>query len=228
MNQTQLADINDRILTPALALLPAAMDSLSRRRLLLTIGEQETDFATTVQYGNGPAHSYWQDEEMGGIRGVLDHPHTHALAVELCTRFGVAPDHHSVWLAFASPDFSVMAAAWAALLLLCEVVLDKPFETFASDCHLPRTLPKGHDSTWGKGQNGPDPKQSIKLGDITVPLGKAVDTGARAAQAQSFFSRSAASPGNREAVWPSSPKPRRARSRVGQARPGKAWRRTAS
>ena len=29
-----------------------------------------------------------------------------------------------------------------ALLVLCEVVLDKPFETFNSDCMLPKTLPK--------------------------------------------------------------------------------------
>lgn len=149
MNQTQLADINDRILTPALALLPAAMDSLSRRRLLLTIGEQETDFATTVQYGNGPAHSYWQDEEMGGIRGVLDHPHTHALAVELCTRFGVAPDHHSVWLAFASPDFSVMAAAWAALLLLCDPAPLPTNCTAGLYCYLRNWRPgKPHPASW--------------------------------------------------------------------------------
>jgi poly [ADP-ribose] polymerase len=39
---------------------------------------------------------------------------------------------------------------------------------------------QGTQSTWGKGQTGPDPKQSIKLGDMTVPLGKGVDTGARA------------------------------------------------
>ncbi len=35
-------------------------------------------------------------------------------------------------------------------------------------------------STWGKGKTMPDPKQSIKLGDVTVPLGKPVlDTGVR-------------------------------------------------
>jgi hypothetical protein len=67
-----------------------------------------------------------------------------------------------------------------ALLVLCEVVLDKPFETLSSDSTLPRKLPADCGSTWGKGMTMPDPKQHVQLGDITVPLGKPIlDTGVR-------------------------------------------------
>ena len=58
---------------PALALLPAAMDTPQARCMLLAIGLQESRFVHRRQIG-GPARGFWQFEQGGGVRGVLAHP----------------------------------------------------------------------------------------------------------------------------------------------------------
>ena len=75
---------------PALALLPAAMDTPQARCMLLAIGLQESRFVHRRQIG-GPARGFWQFEQGGGVRGVLAHPASAALARRYA-RFAGAAD----------------------------------------------------------------------------------------------------------------------------------------
>lgn len=60
-------------LNPALALLPATMDTPSARAMVVAICLQESRLQHRHQIG-GPAHGYAQFEQGGGVRGVLTHP----------------------------------------------------------------------------------------------------------------------------------------------------------
>ncbi|XP_028987792.1 poly [ADP-ribose] polymerase 2 isoform X1 [Betta splendens] len=62
------------------------------------------------------------------------------------------------------------------LLLLCEVALGDCNELLDADYDA-NNLPSGKHSTKGLGQTGPDPKNSVTLGDVTVPMGPGVKTG---------------------------------------------------
>ncbi|WVM93520.1 hypothetical protein ULG90_06320 [Halopseudomonas pachastrellae] len=57
----------------ALSLLPDRMASPEAEVQMLAIGLQESRFEHRHQIG-GPAHSWWQMELGGGVRGVLTHP----------------------------------------------------------------------------------------------------------------------------------------------------------
>lgn len=63
------------------------------------------------------------------------------------------------------------------LLLLCEVALGDCNELLDADYEANK-LPSGKHSTKGLGQTGPDPKNSITLDGVTVPMGPGVRTGA--------------------------------------------------
>lgn len=63
------------IVPAAYALLPLQMQAPSATALLLAIGLQESEFAARRQYG-GPARSFFQFEQGGGVHGVLTHPAT--------------------------------------------------------------------------------------------------------------------------------------------------------
>ena len=98
-------------------LLPAKFDGLPARVLLVAIGLQESGFATRQQRG-GPARSYWQFEQGGGIRGVLTHKATSAWARALCGLRAVAPIESDVYAAFLVDD--LLACAFARLLLFSD------------------------------------------------------------------------------------------------------------
>lgn len=118
MTSRDLKAVNSEILTPALKLLPLKMDTLQARLMLLAIGWQESKFATRVQYGNGPAHSYWQIEKGGGIAGVLGSP----IVAPLLTAAAIARDltvtGSSIWQAMTKDD--VLGALTARLILWCD------------------------------------------------------------------------------------------------------------
>lgn len=95
-------------------LLPAKFDGQAARVQLLAIGMQESGFETRQQRG-GPARSYWQFEQAGGIQGVLTHPASKAYARAFCGLRAVAPVASDVYAAFLSDD--VLACAFARLLL---------------------------------------------------------------------------------------------------------------
>lgn len=110
----------DQILTyvlPAtMALLPAKMDSLEARALLVAIGLQETRFCQRRQAGGGPARGFWQFE-FAGVVGVLRHRRSKALLREALTRlrYPVAIGAAAVHEALEHND--VLAAVVARCLL---------------------------------------------------------------------------------------------------------------
>jgi hypothetical protein len=98
-------------------LLPAKLDGLPARVLLIAIGLQESGFQSRQQRG-GPARSYWQFEQGGGIRGVLTHPASKAWARAVCGLRAVAPVESDVYAAFLVDD--LLACAFARLLLFTD------------------------------------------------------------------------------------------------------------
>lgn len=104
------------VLDPALALLPASMDSPNARRLLTTICLQESDdFKSRRQYKNGPARGLAQFEKGGGVAGVLTHKASKALAAKVCAARGVPTTTDGVYAILEHDD--VLALALARLLL---------------------------------------------------------------------------------------------------------------
>jgi hypothetical protein len=99
---------------PALARLPARMDTPEARVMLLAIGLQESRFLHRRQIG-GPARGFWQFEQGGGVRGVLAHPASRDAARLVCAARGVAPAAEAVHPVLETDD--VLACAFARLLL---------------------------------------------------------------------------------------------------------------
>lgn len=117
-----LDEITKTGINPALKLLPAKMDSREARVMLLAIGLQESRFTARRQLVGtppkpiGPAKSFWQGEQGGGmVAGVRTHPTTKAYAAELYKARGVEPNNRAIWDAIENDD--VLAAGLARLLL---------------------------------------------------------------------------------------------------------------
>lgn len=98
----------------AFQLLPVKMDSPKARVILAAIGYQESGYQVRIQYGNGPARSYWQFEK-GGIKGVMLHAASVRLAVSVCEARGVEFNSSAIWKAMETDD--VLGAAFARLLM---------------------------------------------------------------------------------------------------------------
>ena len=101
-------------INPALALLPAKMDTPAARVMLLATGLQESRFEHRRQMGNGPARSFWQMERGGGVVGVMTHAASKDLMQSLCVTRGVAFKALDIWNAI---EFDDVLAAGAARLL---------------------------------------------------------------------------------------------------------------
>ncbi|GAB1830120.1 hypothetical protein [Achromobacter xylosoxidans] len=106
-------------ITPALSLLPAAMDTPAARVMLLAIGLQESRFTHRQQIG-GPARGFWQFEKgtrasRGGVWGVFLHPASKDHLAVLCNARSVAYDPDAIYAALEYDD--VLAAGVARLLL---------------------------------------------------------------------------------------------------------------
>ena len=112
-----LSEIRERAIVPALALLPARMSSPEAEIMLLAIGLQESRFVHRRQI-KGPARSFWQAEQGGGmVTGLLRYhdERVRDLATGLCMIRGVAPAAADVYAAIEFDD--VLAAGLARLLL---------------------------------------------------------------------------------------------------------------
>lgn len=96
-------------------LLPMRMDSPFARVNQAAIGQQESGYLVRRQYGNGPARGYWQFEEGGGVKGVMEHKATADLARSVCHARGVPFVRRTVWEALETDD--VLAAAFCRLLM---------------------------------------------------------------------------------------------------------------
>lgn len=116
MDLKRIIDIG---VTPALALLPAAMDTQAARVMLLAIGLQESRFVHRRQIG-GPARGFWQFEKgtrasRGGVWGVYLHAASKSHLAALCKARSVACDPDAIYAALEYDD--VLAAGVARLLL---------------------------------------------------------------------------------------------------------------
>jgi hypothetical protein len=120
----QLAQaFNNGALNQALALLPPRVDTREARVQLLAIGLQESGLVDRVQKvtggGLGPARGLLQFERGGGVRGVLSHPASRDLALQVCVaRRLPAVSTSVVWDELATDD--VLAFAFGRLLLLTD------------------------------------------------------------------------------------------------------------
>jgi hypothetical protein len=117
-----LSDVISTAIAPALALLPAEMDTPEARVMLLSIGLQESRFTTRQQVG-GPARGFWQCEQgtqasRGGVWGFYLHPASRYWMSTLCAARGVAFDPASIYDALDSDD--VLAAGVARLGLFTD------------------------------------------------------------------------------------------------------------
>ena len=111
---------NKTILTPAFELLPKKMDSREARVLLLTTALQESGLLHRYQLVQGrpgvkgPARGLWQFERGGGVKGVLTHRASAALAKEIQEARGHGSGVDAAFQALEKDD--VFAAAMARLL----------------------------------------------------------------------------------------------------------------
>lgn len=109
-----LSEIRERAIAPALALLPARMNSAAAVVQMLAIGLQESRFQHRRQIG-GPARGFWQFEQGGGVRGVLRHSASREHALAVCRVRNVIATESAAYAALEHDD--VLAAAFARLLL---------------------------------------------------------------------------------------------------------------
>lgn len=119
-----LSEIRAQAIEPALLLLPARMESAEAVVMLLAIGLQESLFKHRRQLVGsppkpvGPAKSFWQAEQGGGmVTGLLGfhNQDVQDLARGLCAVRGVPAQPRAVWEAIEHDD--VLAAGLARLLL---------------------------------------------------------------------------------------------------------------
>lgn len=117
-----LKEIIAGAINPALALLPAKMDTPAARVPMLATSLQESRFVDRRQLvgspprPTGPAKSFWQAERGGGmVHGVRLHAATSAAAAHLYQVRGVPARDAAIWDAIENDD--VLAAGLARLLL---------------------------------------------------------------------------------------------------------------
>lgn len=141
----------------AFQLLPTGMDSRLARVIHAAIGYQETKYATRVQYGDGPARSYWQFEngKKAAINGVLNHRATAELAKKVCAARGVEPERMAVWKAMETDD--VLGAAFARLLMYTDpfplpTTQEGAWQMYANRLWNPgKPRPETWSNSWGYG-----------------------------------------------------------------------------
>lgn len=150
-----LDEVTQTCINPALALLPASMDTPNARVMLLAVGLQESRFTYRRQLGNGPARGFWQFEKgseasRGGVWGVFLHKASSPLLKELCKARGVRFFPTDIWKALEFDD--VLAAGVARLLLYTDPYALPPlgdmqgaWVLYAKRCWRPG---KPHIETW--------------------------------------------------------------------------------
>lgn len=106
--------ILEKFITPGLKILPVNMDSVPARAMLLSIGYQESGFKNRKQIG-GPARSFWQFEQGGGVVGVLNHKATGTIIKDVCKQLVIPATPQDCYEAIAYND--ILACCFARLLL---------------------------------------------------------------------------------------------------------------
>lgn len=125
-------------------------DTSDARRFLLAIAIQESGLRHRRQVitgagETGPAASFWQFEQGGGCKGVLEHYLVAPCMRSLCTDFNVPTTPQALWEAMRYSD--VLAAIAARLLL------------YTLPAKLPTTAEEGwkqYLDAWRPGKPHPD------------------------------------------------------------------------
>lgn len=113
-----------KILDSALKLLPANLDTVPARRMMLACGYQESNMQyryqlpRTVGGRKGPARGLWQFEAGGGVRGVMRHTASRGLALQVVNTLGYPWDESALWQCLETDD--ALAGAFARLLILTD------------------------------------------------------------------------------------------------------------
>lgn len=120
-NEIIIRDTLENIWKPAMKLLPKGMDTKEAAQQALTIGLQESALVHRYQLvqgkpgAKGPARGLWQFEKGGGVKGVLTHRASVALAKEIQAARGHGTGVDAAYEALEKDD--VLAAVFARLLL---------------------------------------------------------------------------------------------------------------
>ncbi len=105
------------VLSPGLELLQRIGGIWSDEKalvLLTAIAGQESGLSSRLQVG-GPARGWFQMEQGGGVRGVLQHPLSREAAAKVCQELCVPTDEATVYEAMAWSDN--LSATFARLLV---------------------------------------------------------------------------------------------------------------
>lgn len=123
-------DLLNKIIRPALKLLPPAMSSVEALVMLVAIALQESALEHRWQVidakrpdKKGPARGLWQFElgskaKGGGIWGVYQHASSRYWLAQVCAARSVAFEPRAIWLALETDD--VFACCVARLLLFTD------------------------------------------------------------------------------------------------------------
>jgi hypothetical protein len=114
----------DLVAPAAASFFPPTLNTPRSRAMILAIGLQESQFKHRQQLIGGyrdwwksitgPAVSFFQFEKIG-IRGVLEHPASRDMALELIGNLGYPEDVNVLWKALRHND--ILAAGFARLAL---------------------------------------------------------------------------------------------------------------
>lgn len=143
-----LHEISATGIRPALAMLPAEMDTPRAWVMLLATGLQESRFLHRRQI-RGPARGFWQFEQGGGVYGAMRHEASREHLQRLCAVRGVAWDRRAIWSAIEHDD--VLAAGLARLLYWTDAKALPPLDDAAGawDLYMRTWRPgRPHRSTW--------------------------------------------------------------------------------
>jgi len=138
------------VIPAAFAMLPFEMRRPEAKGMLLAIGLQESRFLYRKQI-RGPARGFWQFEENGGVRGVLNHAVTKPLITDVLARLQYSALIDTSYEAIAHND--VLACCYARLLLYThpEALPGVGEQERAWDYYLATWRPgKPHPETWAE------------------------------------------------------------------------------
>lgn len=108
----------DVVYEATMKLLPQKLNTPNAKAMLIAIGLQESRFQYRRQMNDGPARGFWQFEQGGAVRGVLNHAVTRGLARGLVERLGYDDYPATVWNAIEHNDLLAMGLARLNLLWL--------------------------------------------------------------------------------------------------------------
>lgn len=133
-------------LAPALTLLPPHLDTPEARAMVLAIALQESGLEARRQLGGGPARSYLQFET-AGIRGVLKHEQSAALAKALCLALDIRANYPAIYRAI---EFHDVLTVGLGRLLLRQLPRRLPGEAEPDEAYLQYMV------LWRPGKPRPD------------------------------------------------------------------------